>query len=319
SDIKQCLDVTEWLALRGVCQIAIATGSDGVKKIGEQRIRFLHAYHNTKEPLDQENGLTSSTVANLDMTTREISTVKHFVCLLMKNSWSVCERRHKEGYPALSIFWNQYLEKDFNLLQSMRILDSLLVDNSYGPVVLSEDKEVLVHHGGVCQPEVFLPVSANFAMDFGDYLLNNSSCIEELLSLSPGAELVKEVNPVFFVPGLQGPPIEVLKPLIKKIMYPVFCVRPVQLGESVADTASSLLILDKQSSGTFNLIGASTGGPLTLELARLLESEGHKTRTILLDGAPDIIQSAICQLKPQGSLEAKLVSTILQTKVNLIM
>ncbi|PSN47310.1 hypothetical protein C0J52_04416 [Blattella germanica] len=46
---------------------------------------------------------------------------------------------------------------------------------------------------------------------------------------------------------------------------------------------------EKQNSGRFNIIGVSWGGILAIEVARLLEAEGHTTNVILIDGAPDII------------------------------
>ena len=74
-------------------------------------------------------------------------------------------------------------------------------------------------------------------------------------------------------------------------------------------------IKEIQSSGTFYLVGLSWGGAITLEIARLLEKAGQKTRVILIDGAPDTLQATVQQLTEDGNFNVSLISSLLQVKV----
>nr|QCW07585.1 fatty acid synthase 5 [Blattella germanica] len=356
SEVKQCLDVVEWLVQQGVHQVAVTTKNDGVSKLAEHRIKLMHSYRNAKViffkartltctdsvlqllqeassvftgplegifvlPLDlngQENGKSILAVTSLDRAIRGCKTVKHFVCLLMRNSWNICERRHREGLPALSVFWNQHGHKHFNFRRSLRILNRLITSKIHTPVLIVTEtsKKIEERNRGIPSLESFLPTTLMGVKNFGEDIESCSAWWEELPSLSPGYGEVKEIPPIFIIPGLQGPPAEILKPLTRNLMYPVFCSRLVEIGTSINDAASVLVkkIKDKQRAGSFNLVGVSWGGILTLEIARLLEAEGHRTRVVLIDGAPETILTALSQLKREGSIDANLISTLLQTK-----
>lgn len=94
----------------------------------------------------------------------------------------------------------------------------------------------------VTSVDTFLPTSLNELAAFGEDLLTCSSCcLEELPSLSPGKAFVKEVPSVFIIPGLQGPPAEVLKPLARQIMFPTLYAKLPQTIGSLAETASILV------------------------------------------------------------------------------
>jgi thioesterase domain-containing protein len=71
-------------------------------------------------------------------------------------------------------------------------------------------------------------------------------------------------------------------------------------------------IRETQKKGPYNLVGVSWGGVLTLELARILETEGVETRVVLLDGALDTIRSMVELLKQGSELEANLICRLLQ-------
>ncbi|PSN47327.1 hypothetical protein C0J52_04406 [Blattella germanica] len=250
SEVKQCLDVVEWLVQQGVHQVAVTTKNDGVSKLAEHRIKLMHSYRNAKViffkartltctdsvlqllqeassvftgplegifvlPLDlngQENGKSILAVTSLDRAIRGCKTVKHFVCLLMRNSWNICERRHREGLPALSVFWNQHGHKHFNFRRSLRILNRLITSKIHTPVLIVTETSKKIEERN-----------------------------RELPSLSPGYGEVKEIPPIFIIPGLQGPPAEILKPLTRNLMYPVFCSRLVEIGTSINDAASVLV------------------------------------------------------------------------------
>ncbi|KAJ9584290.1 hypothetical protein L9F63_021359, partial [Diploptera punctata] len=350
SELEQCVDVAKWLALRGVKHVVILSKSDDVPKHLKQKIKLLKSYHNTKvtvvkvivanlksdilklmeevstlckgplegifilplESADQENGLTSSIVARLDVASKEFSSLKHFVCLLLKNSWSICEKRHKEGFPALSVYWTKQSHENFNLLYSMRLLDSLLILSKYDPVIVIDEE----NHSCYKPVSTLLPISLNAVARFGEDLNSNSSWLVEMVSLSPGSKIIQGVPPVFLIPGLQGPPTEILEPLARKLMYPIFCVRIVEPKNTVKETAAVLVkhIKAKQNINIYNLVGISWGGAITLEIARLLEAEGQKTRILLINGAPDTLQVSAQRLNEDGNFNLNLISTVLQTE-----
>jgi hypothetical protein len=74
-----------------------------------------------------------------------------------------------------------------------------------------------------------------------DLATYSTCCFEELPSLSPGKSFVKEVPSVFLIPGLQGPPADVLKLLARQIIYPVLCAKLPYTGSSLSETASMLV------------------------------------------------------------------------------
>ena len=88
---------------------------------------------------------------------------------------------------------------------------------------------------------MFFPNSLNALAAFGEELKSNVSWLVEMASLSPGYRNVKGIPPVFLIPGLQGPPSEYLKPLARKLMYPIFCARIVEPKNTLTDTAGVLV------------------------------------------------------------------------------
>jgi hypothetical protein len=90
--------------------------------------------------------------------------------------------------------------------------------------------------------DTFLPASIEELAAFGENLAMCSSCyLEELTSLSPGKAFVKEVPSVFIIPGLQGPPSDVLKPLARQIMFPTICVMLSHTSSSLSEMAGLLV------------------------------------------------------------------------------
>ena len=84
-------------------------------------------------------------------------------------------------------------------------------------------------------------------INLGKDLESDSSWLVEMPSLSPGYGKVKDVPPVFLIPGLQGSPTEYLKPFGRKIIYPVLCARIVQPKNTVKATAAVLVKVNFKS------------------------------------------------------------------------
>lgn len=90
--------------------------------------------------------------------------------------------------------------------------------------------------------DLLLPASLEELAALGeDLAMCSTCCFEELPSLSPGKSFVKEVPSVFLIPGLQGPPADVLKPLARHIMFPVLFAKLPYTACSLSETASMLV------------------------------------------------------------------------------
>lgn len=64
--------------------------------------------------------------------------------------------------------------------------------------------------------------------------------------------------------------------------------------------------------GPYNIIGVSWGGALTLEIARILSSQGASLHLYFIDGAPHTLQSALKHLgEDNASMETNLLTRIL--------
>ncbi|KAJ9584287.1 hypothetical protein L9F63_021356, partial [Diploptera punctata] len=273
------------------------------------------------EPAELENN-GASVVTNLDVATRGIKTLRYFVCLFMRNNWSVCEKRHKEGYPALSVFWTQHTHNNISRGHYLKDLTRIITTKNNSPIVLvteekSEDEEKL--HIDAVKLDSFLPNSMDSVISLGNDLESDSSWLKEIPSLSVGYENVKDVPPAFIIPGLQGSPAEYIKPLARKLMYPILCARIVEHKNTVAETAAVLVksIQKVECTGPYNIVGISWGGAIALEVARLLEAEGHKIRIILVDAAPERMQAIAQQLTKDGTFDTNLVSALLKIKMKL--
>lgn len=68
--------------------------------------------------------------------------------------------------------------------------------------------------------------------------------------------------------------------------------------------------------GPYNLLGISCGGPLTIEISRILEKTAKKTQITFIDGAPDTIQSALNYLGEGVQSELNFLTKILNINNN---
>ena len=72
------------------------------------------------------------------------------MCLLIKKSWNVCERRHREGFPALSVFWRENEHKNVNIIHCLKALRRIITTKMNSPIVLvteEDEAEEEVHNG----------------------------------------------------------------------------------------------------------------------------------------------------------------------------
>ncbi|KAJ9584285.1 hypothetical protein L9F63_021354, partial [Diploptera punctata] len=270
------------------------------------------------EDSGQENGMTAPTVSHFDEASRDLNDLDFFMCLLSEGSWKTCEARYKEGLPTLAVHWPDCHQKNFNLKQALNVLDTVLTAKRHSPIVVVTEEKISTKRNkdqSLSKLDVFLPSSLEELLEFGQELEIYSSCsMEELSSQSPGYNFVKEVPPVFIIPGLQGSTERILSPLLKNIIYPTFCAKLPSHCKSIPETAAILVqhIRKIQEKGPYNLVGVSCGGPLTLEVAYLLEAQGEQIQIILVDATVETTLGIVEHLKEGAKLEVKVISKLLQ-------
>nr|QCW07584.1 fatty acid synthase 4 [Blattella germanica] len=354
---EHCVYIADWLVSHGARKIVITLLNKVVSEKIKRRISLLKTYHNVQLVLitnpvvtsvgsatsllqsvtsslgsnisaifilptdvsEQENGITSSTVAYLDAASRNISSLRHFVCFLSEGSWASCEARRRAGFPVIAVHLLQNKSKIFHLKTALKALDSILVTDHQETIIrISEETNSDNQNMDLCQSEVleeFLPSSQEELRAIGEEVLSCKSCYwEELLTKSPGNEFVKEISPVFIIPGLQGSAAEVLHPILRHLINPAFFAKLPNRIPSIQEVAEILTqkLQEIQKRGPYNLIGVSWGGALTLEVAQRLETQGHTAHIILLDAALEISLDIIGLLGQGKNMETNLLCRLLQ-------
>lgn len=67
--------------------------------------------------------------------------------------------------------------------------------------------------------------------------------------------------------------------------------------------------------GPYNLLGISCGGPLTIEISRILQKRAN-TQITFIDGAPDTIQAALKHLGEGVQSEMNILTKVLNINNN---
>lgn len=134
----------------------------------------------------------------------------------------------------------------------------------------------------------------------------------ELIQLPTlGPRCIREVPPLFIVPGLQGK--KVVKELANQLLYPTFCAvlpsTPTPLERVAADLAEEFVRVFPR--GPYNIVAVSLGGALALEIAKNLERDGRNTLVYFVDAAPDTMQSALRIMGDGVAREVYLITKML--------
>nr|CAD7457323.1 unnamed protein product [Timema tahoe] len=313
--LEDCLDLAEWLVSQEANKITIASKSPEMSALSKRRLFLLRHYHHahilqlTTNKISTLPGASSlirnasnlgplttifaialndaTSLHNLDVASRSLDSLSHFVSLMDKSGEDVSKERFKAGLPILDVQWTDS-QKSVNIGPILKVMDRLLSSRSPPFVYIS-----LSHKHNKNFKEVssydetihFLPSSLDALEGVGkDFLSKAKSPLVVTPSLSPGIGLVPEVPPIFIVPGIQDQ--------IEKHMR---SIQPV---------------------GPYNIVGVLWGGILSLELARVLKSQDQKTKIFLLDGAPETSQSLVRQLGTGDELQCNLITKLLDIESN---
>uniref|UniRef100_A0A7R9F1W2 oleoyl-[acyl-carrier-protein] hydrolase n=1 Tax=Timema bartmani TaxID=61472 RepID=A0A7R9F1W2_9NEOP len=262
-----------------------------------------------------------SSLHNLDVASRNVASLAHFVSLLNPGTENVSKARRKAGLPIVDIQWSEY-QKNNEMSRVLVALDVLLNRTQPDSVVfisLGETKTQYIQHVSEGNLSLLLPYSLKDFEKLSEELADKeSNLLVEVSSLSPGLNIVQEVPPIYFIPGLQSSTKELLEPLSKNLMYPTLGVRipggQLSIHDIVTQVSKSIRAVQKD--GPYNIVGASWGAIVAMELARELEDQGQKTQLFILDGAPETTQSMARQLGEGHQLQVNLLTRLLNITSN---
>ncbi|CAG2058791.1 unnamed protein product, partial [Timema podura] len=346
---EDCLNIVEWLSIRGARLFTICSHNRPTSVLIKRRARLLCSYYHVRiniVPTDKTTSLQGtkqliqeatstaplgficavsmdnySSLHNLDVASRNVSSLAHFVSLLNPGSENVSKARRKAGLPIVDIQWSEY-QKNNEMSRVLVALDVLLNRTQPDSVVfisLGENKTQSIQDVSEVNLSLLLPYSLKDFEKLSEELADKeSSLLVEVSSLSPGLNTVQEVPPIYFIPGLQSSTKELLEPLSKNLMYPTLGVRipggQLSIHDIVTQVSKSIRAVQKD--GPYNIVGASWGAIVAMELARELEDQGQKTQLFILDGAPETTQSMARQLGEGHQLQVNLLTRLLNITSN---
>ncbi|CAG2055029.1 unnamed protein product, partial [Timema podura] len=180
SSATDCLDLIEWLVERKANKITLAL-------------------------LPQQNDDTY--LHNLDVASRSLDSLSHFVSLIDKSGEDISESRIKADLPILNVQWSHGIK-----VSNYEGLENLLPSN------LQELEGV------------------GF-----DFLSKTKSPLLLVPSLSSGIGYAPEVLPIFIVPGIKDSIKTFIEPLAKNILYPTICIDLQDHIVSLQDSATNIV------------------------------------------------------------------------------
>uniref|UniRef100_A0A7R9K0S5 oleoyl-[acyl-carrier-protein] hydrolase n=1 Tax=Timema genevievae TaxID=629358 RepID=A0A7R9K0S5_TIMGE len=346
---EDCLNIVEWLSIRGARLFTICSHNRPTSVLIKRRARLLCSYYHVRiniVPTDKTTSLQGtkqliqeatstaplgficavsmdnySSLHNLDVASRNVASLAHFVSLLNPGSENVSKARRKAGLPIVDIQWSEY-QKNNEMSRVLVALDVLLNRTQPDSVIfisLGETKTQSIQDVSEVNLSLLLPYSLKDFEKLSEELADKeSSLLVEVSSLSPGLNTVQEVPPIYFIPGLQSSTNELLEPLSKNLMYPTLGVRipggQLSIHDIVTQVSKSIRAVQKD--GPYNIVGASWGAIIAMELARELEDQGQKTQLFILDGAPETTQSMARQLGEGHQLQVNLLTRLLNITSN---
>ncbi|XP_050542024.1 fatty acid synthase-like isoform X2 [Daktulosphaira vitifoliae] len=310
------LDVVEWLVCRGAQNIVILINNYILSSIDCRRFNQLlskkislkiESYKSKKTKEDTVywldrltnwnrvgglflvNQTNQENVQKIAYSFEKLNKLKStlFVCISC-NSKSICENLKSIGINVINISSDKVSNQHINTKMILKTLDSLLINS-----------EKIISSIFICS------IDRNEKKNNLAYVLRNlPETTEELVQLlekiedlpnfkevqtkSPRYSHVKEIPPIFVIPGFNSKRLEAL---YKRLQYPTFEARIPEIISSTSDLVNLLVkkLREISSHKMVSLIGESWGGVIALKIAQILESQGIMVAVTLLDGDPDYV------------------------------
>lgn len=318
-------DVAEWLILRGARKVVISSDSKPQQNHINRRLSLLQSYYQAEIIFAPSKAHTRENAVELlsevyflgpihavfllptKSSISRISEVKpiHYIDQVLRTTApkaifvnfvnaaaGICHLRAEAGFCT----YNVQMTKDVEFGVAMNGLDDIL-SYKVKNILVKDDRESDTKQESTQslyrRMTQLLPPSA-------DYICNEVKEAPEEPELTQlttlGPREMRELIPIFLVPGLNGQ--QQFDELALELMYPAFGtvlpskVMPLnQLAEIFATK-----IKEVWPKGPYNIVGISWGGPLAIQIARILNKGGATTHMYFIDSTPNTIQSAIKQL-----------------------
>ncbi|KAK9503893.1 hypothetical protein O3M35_010358 [Rhynocoris fuscipes] len=238
--------------------------------------------------------------ANLmDSVLRELRYMCKLVCIGTGGE-IVCEQRSKKGLPALAISCQKHLLKSSVYLPE---IEYFINKNLNNPVIFLNEGVNINNKDN----ENSMDSRQRLPEDITELLALSSktaskACFIEQIASCPKHKHNREVSPIFTIPSLR--PNE-MNDFTSKLFYPTYEARIPYGIDDIEITAKQLhQDLKRFHFNIFTIIANDWGGALGISLAKRLEADGKTVLLVMLDSAPQTVQSW--------------VSSVLLMEINLI-
>ncbi|XP_057655807.1 fatty acid synthase-like [Diorhabda carinulata] len=330
--------VTEWLVHRGARKIVIASDHKPKENQLNRRLQILQEYYGatliigsskiqTKQHASQllaEVGKLGKphvvfTLPQQSNSTGHDDSVDIFESVLKDvapeailvnfddSAAGVCYRRSSSDFQTYNIIPTN----GEDLRDAIFGLDAILNSN-LSNVLLSRDNEE------TSTQEMFKAVIKDVtklvpSLDDILHLQKNTSNEPELVQvLTEGPIEIRELAPLFLIPGLTG--FTETEEMLKNLLYPTFCaVLPANPWpwEKLADVYAQKMF-EVYPKGVFNIVSTSSGGALAIEIAKQLTKRNARLNLFFVDSSPLRIQQGLQDLGNGVQFEINLLRVIFE-------
>ncbi|KAJ8980787.1 hypothetical protein NQ317_004788 [Molorchus minor] len=334
-------NVTEWLVLRGARKIVVSSESTPQQTHINRRLSLLQTYYgvdiitapnkaHTKEgaaellsevyflgPIHAVFLLPNKTATSrasdikpvqyIDNALRTTAPKALFINFINAAA-GICQIRADAGFSTYNVQWDPELGVN-DAISSLDNTLSYKVKN----VLLKNDKDTddkqENSQGLFKKLSLLLPTSTEIIKD-QKYAPSEPTFVQ---IVTEGPREIRELAPIFIIPGLTGK--KELDELAMNLLYPTFCAvlpsKPIPFKDLAAAYVQKMREIFPK--GPYNIIAMSWGGPLAIEVARILHELKASIHLFLIDSAPQTLQAAIKHLgEDKMEIEINLLSRILK-------
>ncbi|KAG5891273.1 hypothetical protein JTB14_019643 [Gonioctena quinquepunctata] len=339
-------DVTEWLVFRGARKIIISVDSKPQQNYINRRLSLLQTHFDANIIMAPSKAHTKEGAAELLSEVYTLAPVHLIITLPNKTTGSkssdtkpvqyldnalrttapkavlvnfinsaagICYMRAEAGFATCNI----QVPKHSEISDGLSILDGVLSTKISNALVKKN------------QSDQTSDGSQGTIKDLGKVIPTIEEIIREQKNatqepdvvqvISEGPLEIRELSPVFIVPGMTGH--NELEGMVEHLLFPTFVtVLPATFWpiEKLAEVyAKKMRAIYPR--GVFNIISVSSGGALAIEIARVLQKENASLHLFFIDSAPRRIQQALKELgenrNDQGLNLLKRVFDIKDTEV----
>ncbi|GJQ69352.1 hypothetical protein Trydic_g6479 [Trypoxylus dichotomus] len=333
-------DLVEWLVFNGARKIIVSSESKVQQPYLNRRLDLLRrlygaAIHHvsgkiqTKEnaseflsdvykigpinavfilPIKTQQQLKQSDIKPiqyLDMALRNINPKAIFVNLF-NGAFGVSQNRVDAEFPTYNVEWPNSIEFTDVLFGIDEILTLrtrfVTIKNAEVTDVVQESTQALYK-----KLTLMLPVSPEDLLE--QYRASPpKSKFKQVLTLGP--RRIREVPPVFVIPGLYD--TKIVYESCFPLLHPTFVAELPNIRTSLVSIAKELAeeIVAIFPKGPYNLVGISWGGALLVEVGKILQKRAS-TQLTFVDSAPDTIKSVISHLGEPTDVEVNVLLNLL--------